>query len=62
MLIGTLNELLEVNPVCTVINTPRRRLTGAKTVPRVFVNGNCIGGGDDTAALAANGKLAKMLA
>lgn len=36
-------------------------MTGARTVPRVFVNGKCIGGGDDTAALASSGKLAKML-
>jgi hypothetical protein len=38
------------------------KMTGARTVPRVFVNGKCIGGGDDTAALAASGRLAKMLA
>lgn len=40
----------------------RSKMTGARTVPRVFVNGKCIGGGDDTAALAASGRLAKMLA
>lgn len=37
-------------------------MTGARTVPRVFVKGRCIGGGDDTAALAASGQLAKLLA
>lgn len=36
-------------------------LTGASSVPRVFVGGKCIGGGDDTAALAASGKLKTML-
>ena len=38
------------------------KMTGATSVPRVFVNGKFIGGGDDTARLAANGQLAKMLA
>ena len=38
------------------------RLTGASSVPRVFINGKFIGGGDDTARLAASGQLAKLLA
>ena len=38
------------------------RLTGATSVPRVFINGKFIGGGDDTARLAASGQLAKMIA
>jgi glutaredoxin 3 len=37
-------------------------ITGARTVPRVFINGKCIGGGDETAAAAANGTLQKLLA
>ena len=37
------------------------KMTGATSVPRVFVNGKFIGGGDDTAALAKSGALAKML-
>lgn len=36
-------------------------LTGARSVPRVFINGEFFGGGDDTAAAAKNGKLAKLL-
>jgi glutaredoxin 3 len=36
-------------------------ITGGRTVPRVFIDGKCIGGGDDTARLAASGKLAEML-
>ncbi|CAE6919694.1 MSRB3 [Symbiodinium natans] len=36
-------------------------LTGARTVPRVFVGGNCIGGGTDTEKLAADGSLKKMV-
>lgn len=34
-------------------------ITGAKTVPRVFVNGECLGGGSDVKALYENGKLQK---
>jgi len=34
--------------------------TGARSVPRVFVDGECIGGGDETARLAGSGELRKM--
>lgn len=44
------------------VQTELGKMTGATSVPRVFVNGKFIGGGDDTARLAANGQLAKMLA
>ncbi|CAF0889268.1 unnamed protein product [Brachionus calyciflorus] len=37
------------------------RVTGARTVPRVFINGKCIGGGDDTARLDSNGQLKELL-
>ncbi|GBF90226.1 hypothetical protein Rsub_03359 [Raphidocelis subcapitata] len=37
-------------------------LTGARSVPRVFVAGKFIGGGDDTAAKAASGELKTLLA
>ncbi|XP_033751079.1 glutaredoxin-like [Pecten maximus] len=37
------------------------KLTGARSVPRVFVNGKFIGGGDDTVAKAKNGVLKKLL-
>jgi len=30
-------------------------------VPRVFVNGECIGGGDDTVKLARTGQLIKLV-
>uniref|UniRef100_A0A8C7VHU5 Glutaredoxin-2, mitochondrial n=1 Tax=Oncorhynchus mykiss TaxID=8022 RepID=A0A8C7VHU5_ONCMY len=33
------------------------QMTGARTVPRVFINGNCIGGGSDTKELHQKGKL-----
>lgn len=35
-------------------------ITGAATVPRVFVGGKCIGGGDDAARLAASGVLKEL--
>jgi glutaredoxin 3 len=37
------------------------KLTGARTVPRVFINGKFIGGGDDTSALEAKGDLERLL-
>lgn len=37
-------------------------ITGARTVPRVFVGGVCIGGGTDTEQLAASGELQDLAA
>jgi hypothetical protein len=37
------------------------KVTGARTVPRVFIGNKFVGGGDDTARLAENGKLRKLL-
>jgi len=34
-------------------------ITGAKTVPRVFLNGECLGGGTDVKKLYDSGELAK---
>ncbi|CAF1458113.1 unnamed protein product [Adineta steineri] len=36
-------------------------MTNASTVPRVFINGECIGGGDDTERLEKKGELEKKL-
>ncbi|GCB61625.1 uncharacterized protein [Scyliorhinus torazame] len=36
-------------------------LTGARTVPRVFVNGKCIGGASDTHKLHSSGKLLPLV-
>jgi len=36
-------------------------LTGAKTTPRVFINGKFIGGGDDVVDEEKSGELEKML-
>lgn len=36
-------------------------MTGTDTVPRVFLDGKCIGGGDDTEKLDKQGELEKKL-
>lgn len=36
-------------------------MTGSSSVPKVFIGGQFIGGGDDTVAKAANGELAQLL-
>nr|DBA18205.1 TPA: hypothetical protein GDO54_016481 [Pyxicephalus adspersus] len=36
-------------------------MTGARTVPRVFVNGTCIGGGSETRKLNEEGKLLQLV-
>ena len=35
--------------------------TGATSVPRVFIGGKFVGGGDDTAALARSGELKRLI-
>uniref|UniRef100_A0A8B9KXG5 Glutaredoxin-2, mitochondrial n=1 Tax=Astyanax mexicanus TaxID=7994 RepID=A0A8B9KXG5_ASTMX len=37
------------------------QMTGARTVPRVFINGKCIGGGSDTRQLHQQGKLLPLI-
>ena len=37
------------------------QMTGARSVPRVFIGGKCIGGGDDTERLSKDGKLKELL-
>lgn len=37
------------------------KMTGARTVPRVFIGGKCIGGGDDTERLDKKGELQTQL-
>jgi glutaredoxin 3 len=37
------------------------QMTNADTVPRVFIDGECIGGGDDTEKLEKKGDLEKKL-
>ncbi|XP_030746962.1 glutaredoxin-C4-like [Sitophilus oryzae] len=37
------------------------KITGARTVPRVFVKGNCVGGGSDVKALYDKGELQPLV-
>ncbi|CRL00806.1 CLUMA_CG014058, isoform A [Clunio marinus] len=53
---------LDGRPDCQAIQNVLGEMTGAKTVPRVFIDGNFIGGGDDCKRLYENGQLEKMLA
>uniref|UniRef100_A0A8C5R0Q9 Glutaredoxin-2, mitochondrial n=1 Tax=Leptobrachium leishanense TaxID=445787 RepID=A0A8C5R0Q9_9ANUR len=43
------------------IQTILHKMTGARTVPRVFVNGSCIGGGTETRRLKEEGKLLDLV-
>jgi hypothetical protein len=52
---------LESRADCDSIQDALQELTGARSVPRVFVGGQFIGGGDDTARKAANGELERLL-
>jgi glutaredoxin 3 len=56
-------EAIEINskPNCSEIQNALGQLTGAQTVPRVFVDGKFIGGGTDVKKLYESGELAKML-
>ena len=38
-----------------------KQLTGGRSVPRVFIGGKCIGGGDETEGAHRSGKLQGML-
>jgi len=56
-------EIMEIEkrPDGGEIQTYMRELTGASSVPRVFIDGKCIGGGDDTVRLEKDQELEKML-
>ncbi|XP_059052673.1 uncharacterized protein LOC131847203 [Achroia grisella] len=44
-----------------VIQNNLQQITGFRTVPQVFINGNCVGGGSDVDKLYNSGKLQPML-
>ncbi|EJW85711.1 glutaredoxin family protein, partial [Wuchereria bancrofti] len=46
---------------CDKIQDILLQLTGARSVPRVFIGGKCIGGSDDTVAAQKDGRLEKLL-
>nr|XP_002132171.1 glutaredoxin-C8 [Ciona intestinalis] len=53
--------LLSGRSDCQIIQDVLLKMTGARTVPRVFVHENCIGGGNETSALNKEGKLKKLV-
>lgn len=52
---------LDRDPRGADIQHELQRMTGQRTVPNVFVNGNHLGGNSDAQAAAQNGKLQEML-
>ena len=52
---------IENDANCGEIQDYMKQITGGRSVPRVFIGGKCIGGGDETAAADKNGKLQGML-
>jgi len=46
---------------CAELQDNLLRMTGARTVPRVYVGGECIGGGSDTISMFKQGLLQKLL-
>ncbi len=56
-----LRTQLDQRPDTDVMQDALLEITGGRSVPRVFINGKFLGGGDDTAAAAANGSLQNLL-
>ncbi|XP_023334290.1 glutaredoxin-1-like [Eurytemora carolleeae] len=56
-------EILEIEnrPEMDEIQRYMKKLTGQSSVPRVFIGGKCIGGGDDVMALHQSKQLETML-
>ena len=52
---------IENDSSCEEIQKYMQVLTGGRSVPRVFIGGKCIGGGDETMALHNNGQLESLL-
>jgi glutaredoxin 3 len=52
---------LDGRPDMDAIQDVLREITGGRTVPRVFVGGKFVGGGDDTVKLFNEGKLQPIL-
>lgn len=58
---STLNPNPPGEPSSNEIQAFLGKITGGTSVPRVFVNGEFIGGGDDTAQKAASGELKQLI-
>jgi glutaredoxin 3 len=60
--IGAQYQVLEIEDRedCQAIQDYMGKITGARSVPRVFINGRFEGGGDDIAAKSRSGALKKL--
>jgi len=52
---------IENHKDCGEIQDYMSQLTGGRTVPRVFIGGECIGGGSETKALHQSGELERRI-
>ena len=52
---------IENRPDCDEIQDVLGQMTGARSVPRVFIKGNFVGGGTDVQKLGRSGELQKMV-
>lgn len=52
---------IESDENCVEIQQYMKKLTGSSTVPRVFINGKFVGGGEDIERLHRSGELANLL-
>jgi len=61
--VGASFEVLELDKRsdCGEFQDELAKITGGRSVPRVFINGKFIGGGDETAQLKKEGKLKQMI-
>ncbi|KAL4420887.1 hypothetical protein ABPG77_001228 [Micractinium sp. CCAP 211/92] len=57
-----LDQLGPDQPEMTLVQDELARITGARTVPRIFVDGQVIGGADDVTQKEQSGDLATLLA
>jgi len=46
---------------CDKLQDIFKQITGARTVPRVFVGGKCFGGGSDVSTLSSQGRLIPLM-
>lgn len=53
-------EEIEIMKNCDKIQDMFLKLTGARTVPRVYIGGKCVGGGTDVFTLHNQGKLKQL--
>ena len=52
---------LDTRSDCAAIQDYLLSITGGRSVPRVFIDGQFIGGGDETDAMVRNGQMEKLL-